>query len=432
MPLYPHQREAIKWLLQHPRGGLFDDQGLGKTISALVAADIVGERILIVCPSVVAYNWAAECLEWTGRNAAVLSHGRATVPPGACVVVTTHGLLLREHIKAEIECFAPDVVIGDEVHMLRGRDSKKAAAFWGELVPPAAYVWALTGTPQPAWPIDLWMMLSHMWPQQFPESWAEFRDKYCLLAPSDYSDGWRPIGGRNLAELRQRVDGKFLRRLKSQVLDLPPLRHERVTLQADLPQEMLDLDGVLSEEAVEAVMNATSPEAAFAALLQDTDLASYRRRCGEAKAPLVAELLDLELREDRACKRVVFCHHKSVASTLAHKLAHYRPVLITGEVPAKQRTDRVALFQANPSVRVAVCQIVAGGTGITLTAADDLVFAEVSFLPGENAQARDRVYRIGQTKPCRVRFVELFGTADAILTRVLRRKTAAIRGLLGN
>lgn len=67
---------------------------------------------------------------------------------------------------------------------------------------------------------------------------------------------------------------------------------------------------------------------------------------------------------------------------------------------------------------------------MTLTASDDIIFAEASFVPGDNAQARDRVYRIGQTKPCRVRFASLEGTVDKIIMRVLRRKTAAIQEVL--
>lgn len=428
MKLFPHQTKAVSWLLDHPRGGFFDDQGLGKTISALVAADMIGRRIVIVCPTVVLYNWAEECAAWTDRQVSVLDNGRAKIDEGATVVITTHGLLLREGIMAELEWFAPDVLIGDEVQMLRGRDGKKAKAFWGELVPPAEYVWALTGTPQPAWPSDMWTMLHHMWPDEFAEDFDTFRASYCLMAPSDYGEGLRTVGTLNLGNLRHRMDGKFLRRLKSVELNLPPLTHSMVTLKAKLPQEMMNLDGVLSEEAVEKIMAAESPEAAFAVLLDDTDMSSYRRRCGEAKVPIVAELVAMELGDPKA-KRVLFCHHKSVAEALSKALAKFNPVLLTGAVSAKRRTDRVKKFQTDPSTRVAICQIIAGGTGVTLTASNDILFVEASFLPGDNAQARDRVYRIGQTRPCSVRFVALHGSADSIIMRVLRRKTAAIQGV---
>jgi SNF2 family DNA or RNA helicase len=413
------------------RAGFFDDQGLGKTISALVAGDMIARAIVVVCPTVVLYNWAREAEVWTNRKVAVLAAGRDKYAPDTDLIVTTHGMLLSANIMAQLEAFAPDLLIGDEVHMLRGRAGKKADAFFGELVPPAQYVWALTGTPMPSWPTDMWRMLSGLWPDEFPEDFDSFRERYCILVPSNYGDGVRIVGTRNLTDLRARMAGKMLRRLKSEELDLPPLRHEEITLHARLPHEMLNLDGVLTTEAVEQLAAATSIEQAFRVLLDDTDLASYRRRCGEMKAPLVAELVDMELRDDPKAKRVIFCHHKAVAHVLRDRLKRFGVVCITGDTPAKQRTRAVELFQTTDSVRVAVCQIVAGGAGVTLTASDDVIFAECSFVPGDNAQARDRIYRIGQTKPCRVRFASLHGTVDEIIMRALRRKTAAIQGVLG-
>lgn len=429
MNLYPHQKSGVPWLLARDRAGFFDDQGLGKTITALVAADMVARRIVVVAPTVVAYNWADEAHEWTGRKTCVLATGSAALDFTAEVVVTTHGMLLNEDIVAQLLEFAPDVLIGDEIQMLRAADGKKAAAFFDELVPAAPACWVLTGTPMPNWPEDMWRMLSGLWPSEFAEDYDTFRDKYSIQVPAS-RHRMRTIATRNTTELRDRIKGKFLRRLKKDELDLPPLRHEQITLHADLPQDMINLDGVLDEETIEKLTTASSPESAFAALLDGTDMSSYRRRCGEAKAPLIAELVEQELSCDPNAKRVIFCHHKSVVKILADKLRKFGAVSITGDVGAKARNHRVKAFQSDLSVRVAICQIVAGGTGVTLTASDDIIFAEASFVPGDNAQARDRVYRIGQTKPCRVRFASLEGTVDKIIMRVLRRKTAAIQEVL--
>lgn len=431
MKLLPHQAEPVRWLAERPRAGFFDDQGLGKTISALTAADMIAERVLVVSPTIVVHNWKEEARDWMpGRTVSVLDNHRARIAAGASCVSMTHGMLLRKSIMDEVRAYAPDLVILDESHHLRGATSKKASVFFDELVPCVPTAWCLTGTPMPGWPCDLWRTVHGLWPDEFPEDWHDFRNRYCRLAPSDYNDGWRPVGVMNAAELRARLAGKFLRRRKSEVLDLPPLTHEMVTLSAKLPHEMLDLDGVLDEEHIEALLEADSPEAAFAVLLRGTDLASYRRRCGEAKAPLVAELIAGELEFDCAAKRVLMCHHKAVADVLHERLARFNPIKITGATAPRARTEMVRMFQNNPSVQVAVCQIVAGGTGITLTASDDIVFVEASFVPGENAQARDRIYRIGQERPCRVRFVALDGTVDKIIMRVLRRKTAAIQEVL--
>jgi SWI/SNF-related matrix-associated actin-dependent regulator 1 of chromatin subfamily A len=142
------------------------------------------------------------------------------------------------------------------------------------------------------------------------------------------------------------------------------------------------------------------------------------------------ELLRDELASDLACKRVVFCHHREVAARLEAELAEFGVVAITGEASPVQRTQRVATFQASPATRVAVCQIVAGGVGITLTAAHHVTFVEQSFVPGDNAQAADRCHRIGQTMPVIVRVLAAAGSVDTLVSEILARKARMIRETL--
>ena len=81
-------------------------------------------------------------------------------------------------------------------------------------------------------------------------------------------------------------------------------------------------------------------------------------------------------------------------------------------------------------MRVIVCNIVAGGTGVTLTASSEVLFAELSPVPGENAQAANRCHRIGQREHVRVRVVSLAGTIDEDMNKILKRKTRQIREVL--
>jgi SNF2 family DNA or RNA helicase len=128
---------------------------------------------------------------------------------------------------------------------------------------------------------------------------------------------------------------------------------------------------------------------------------------------------------------VVFAHHTAVVDELVRGLKGYNAVSITGATPAAMRDYRVQLFQdERQGVRVIICNIVAGGTGITLTAASEVVFVELSPVPGENAQAADRVHRIGQEKKVRVRVIALAGSIDEDFTELLRRKTKMIREVL--
>ena len=311
MKLYPHQKPAVSWLVSRDRAGFFDDQGLGKTCTSLVAAGLKSERVLAITPTAVVHNWAKEARKWNDWRTSVLDNGRAGICAGSQFVSMTHGMLLNKRMVQLALDYDPEVVILDEAHQLRGETAKKAGVFYSRFAKQPV-VWCLTGTPQPGWPTDLWRMLSGLWPSEFSESFNDFRARYCQLAPSDFGDGWRPVGTRRLGELRQRVKGKFLRRLKKDVLDLPPLRHEHVVIKAKMPQEMMALDA----EERKLLKDMADPEKAFRRLLGDANLASFCRRIGEVKAPIVADIIEAELEHRRDIKRVLFCHHTSVARNL--------------------------------------------------------------------------------------------------------------------
>lgn len=433
LKLLPYQRAGLPWLLDRPRACLADDQGLGKTITSLVSADLIAERILVVCPTAVLHNWLREADEWIGRPGCALGSKRDHIIRGSTIVSMTHRMLLSEHALEEVERYAPDLVILDESHMLRSPSAKTAQTFYTKVARPANYAWCLTGTPMPSWPTNLWMMLHHMWPTEFPESFEDFRSRYCLLGkPFRFGAPPRIFGTKRLTELRARVEGKILRRLKSEELNLPPLRHDHVALTpSKMPHELIDPEEIQKDAALaDALKLADTNAESFMILRHFMEGSTLDRQLSELKCDPVAELLTGELDGDAKAKRVVFYHHRSVFEKLEQAFARFEPALLAGHVSADDRDHHVQRFQNDPRCRVALCQLVAGGTGVTLTAADDVTFVEASWVPGDNAQARDRVYRIGQSKPCRVRFVSLANTLDEVRMRVLRRKTAAIQGVI--
>ena len=431
--LYPHQRGAVNYLTRQ-RAGLFDEQGLGKTTSALTALDALWRRspapTVIVAPSVVLYHWRREALEvmpWLlSHEVFVRDKIKQRIPAEAKIVITSHGLLAQADVYQDLERFAPYVVIGDETHMFRNMTAKRSRRFYA-LAKHAHYAWALTGTPMVNWPLDLWSFLHNFYPDRFPETREEFRDRYHVTAASDFGDGVRILQQKNIGELRKRMDGLFRRRQIQDVLkDLPSIRYETLVLDEARPQEVLDLEKEISPAALRAVKAGENAEEAYAELLDHTDLSKYRRLCGEAKAKAVSDLVKLELTDQPLAKRVIFCHHRAVASEIASRLSEFQPVVITGASTAAQRDGAVKKFQRERQVQVAVCQLDAAGTGITLTASHDVIFAEQAFSPGTNAQAARRCYRIGQKHPVRIRYAVLDGTVDEIVGRILARKTEAI------
>ena len=442
--LYPHQSDGALWLAQRERACLADDPGLGKTITAIKGASMCGARkMLVLAPTCVAWNWHHECGIWAPkRDPVVITAGRyANIVGRTDTTIMTHGMLLNKKVHAAVCDQAWDVCVVDESHFFRGRNAKRSNLLYhlGGLDRSVADVadrtWCLSGTPMPNNPSDLWTMCHGLWPDEFSESFAAFRARYCITTWTPFGDHVKVIGGKNLDELRERLRGRMLRRRADDVLDLPPVRYETVALRPDkMPQEIELLAAELPASTLAILNNpenCESPEEAFDLLGESKAFAAFRRWCGLAKAEATADLLEHELNDGQLDKVVVMAHHGDVVAHIATRLAKWGVRTITGATSAADREANVRAFQAPGSgVRVIVCNILAGGTGTTLTAASELVFAEMSFVPGENTQAAIRIRRIGQERHCRVRFVSLAGTLDVPLVRVLQRKTEMIREVI--
>lgn len=428
--LYPYQRDGAAWLARTPRALLADDPGLGKTATVLTAADAVrARRLLVVCPTCVLWNWKREAATWSpGRRVQVIDAGRTELDPEADTVIVTHGLLLTKALRVRLLSAQWDAVVLDESHFFRTRTAKRTKHFYDEIVPRVERVWLLSATPMPNDASELWTMARGL--GKTARSFYGWRERYCATAWSPYGDHVKVVGNRNVDELREDLAPWVLRRRKADVLrDLPPRRFETVSLRCEkMPHEIELLADELPRELVRALQDESTAEEAFETLGSSRQFAAFRRLCGLAKAEAVADLLTVEL-ESGLGKVVVMAHHGDVVGAIARRLAKFGVVTVTGATSAGGRRAAVDEFQKGKA-RVFVGNIVAAGTGVTLTAASELVFAEMSYVPGENAQAADRIHRIGQRDSCRVRFVSLDGTLDESLVGVLSRKTQMIREVL--
>lgn len=427
--LYAHQVSGIAWLASKQRALLGDVMGLGKSITTIVAAQRAGaKRILVLAPTVVAWNWAREFSRWAPElgTTLILAGSEVRKINEAPVVITTHGLLIRGQVFDALCAQDWDLVVLDEAHYFRSAEAKRTRAFYGGngVVRRAARVWLLTGTPMPNHAAELWPMLRGLWPERCTLDYEAFREKFCVLQWSELRGDYKVVGNRNLPELKSMLEGLFLRRTKEQCLkDLPPMRWETLVLRPErLPEELVHLDESIPEGDIEATLQ----------WLRDNEQFSrWRRLCGLAKAESAVELLAEELENGELQKVVVTAHHLDVLKRLELGLKAYGAVTITGSVAAEDRQRAVDRFQTDPSCRVVLCQLQAGSVGITLTAANEVVFVEQSFVPGDNAQLADRCHRIGQKQQVRSRFLSLAGTVDELVSEALARKTEMIREVLG-
>jgi SNF2 family DNA or RNA helicase len=446
MDLYPHQPAAVAFLKERKRCCLADDQGLGKTISVAVAARELGiVSMAIVAPSVALWNWQRELKQWHGIDACVVASSDDVPEQTPACVITSHALLLKDHVRKALG--RRGLLVVDESHQFCRRNTKqesqRARVLYTKVVPKMARVWCLTGTPASNNASELWSMLHHLMPETFTESFRAFRERYCRLKPTMYGDGWKPDANKNLPELKQRMSGFILRRLKKDVLSLPAKRVETLSVRpVTMPPGLTELaqrlqrrvygaKGEAKAEAIAAlddVVSADTPAEAFAAMMAHEDLSRFRRLSGIAKVQPALELIESEFDAGLDCI-VLFAQHTAVIDALRVGLAKHRPVVVDGRVAAADRTKAVDAFQAGRA-NVFIGQIQAAGTAITLTRACEALFVELSYVPGDNAQAADRIYRIGQTRPCRVRFLSLAHSIDEIIVKVVREKVAMIQELM--
>lgn len=395
--LFGYQRAGAAWLAGRARGYLADDMGLGKSAQAIVAADAaLADHVCVICPASVRANWEREIETW--------SLGLWTYE------VLSYDAAVRRGLPEA------DTYILDEAHYLKTATTKRTRTCLGAGSPlaDAARVWALSGTPAPNHVGEL-----HTWLRFFQAheglSYRQFLDRYTNWMMTDY--GPKVFGNKRAAmpDLKAKLERVMLRRLKADVAkDLPAVRWGDISLASNV---------VYSDKlvATDVLIPDTLPA-------EDEHIARLRREVGDAKASALGDFIAEEL-ESSGEKIVVFAWHRSVMDKIEQKLARFGVARIDGDTPTPKRLPIVDRFQGDAACRVFLGQIVAAGTGITLTAASHLIFAEMSWTPGDNAQAAMRVHRIGQTQPVLIRTATLKGSLDEAVNAVLARKTRGLEQL---
>lgn len=434
LPLLPYQHEGAAFLAGRQRAGLFDEMGVGKTATAIGALDKIGaQRVMIVAPAAVREVWVGEMKKFAVAQRKVLK-GKTIHDLGlwlrgkADVLVTSYELATRWAPKITDAMDIFDALIIDEAHYAKSAQAQRTRALLGTQCDGrkgigafAAHTWFLTGTPASNDPIDIWPFLRFC--NGTGLTLAAFTARYFKSSMGTFSSRQTPKP-EMIGELRGLIEQHSIRRTKTDVgLKLPPIWLTTTTVDGDT-QEIRDLllqYPDLEQAIIEAV------EKGGLSFLDAQHIATLRRLVGEAKAPAFAELLIEELNGGMDKVVVMGVHRRSLATVqMALQRAGIGVVLVDGETSETQRVAAVKAFQEDARTRVFLGNIRAAGTGLTLTAAADIILLEQSWSPADNAQALMRVHRLGQTRNVRARFITLADSIDEIVADRVREKTAAI------
>lgn len=443
--LFAYQYTGAKWLSSRRRGILADEMGLGKTPQAIRACDMAClNRIVVLCPAAVVVNWQREFLRWQQSERRVLLPRKPEhLAQPHDVAVLSYDMARGQAMLNALAARPWDVLICDEAHYLKNRDAARTKAA-ARIAGAAARAWALTGTPMPNSADELWSLFRSFGPEALgdpPLAYWPFRKRYCVEVPLGRGPHGRSmiVGLKNDGELRERMAPVLLRRKKADVLrDLPPLREGEIPLSAGDGAELRNAIAadpeirVLVQRVAATALLSNDVDNDVRQVLEDASadsMSRLRRLTAAIKARVLGPLLAEEI-ADSGEKIVVMGWHRETLDTLHGLLDRFGVARLDGGCLPAQRQAAIDAFQIDPKIRVFLGQIQAAGTGITLTAASNLVFAEMSWVPSDNAQAAMRVHRVGQTRPVLIRYATLADTIDEAVIRTLRRKTQHIRTVL--
>lgn len=428
--LYPYQEEGVAFLRKHPRALLADQMGLGKTAQIINAINYLptDAKTIILCPASLKLNWEREAHMWLNskRRITPILSTRSNIPTDPGITIINYDIIFLPNLFKAIMKQDWDAMVLDEVHYCKNRETKRTLAALGGfdkkkrkwvagIAQKSQRIWALSGTPVPNRPKELYPLCSTLWPNIFKGGYWDFAKRYANAHTTKW--GWDDNGASNLDELNAKLrKAGMLRRLKADVLtDLP----DKVRQIIVIPPNTKTLKEALRSEAPYAQAVAEWLDGGPAVAFEDMSL--IRKQVALAKTPLVVDHL-VDLLDGGLDKVVVFAHHKEVVAELCTQLKAYNPVSIIGDTSNKQRQINVDRFQQEPSVRVFVGNIQAAGVGLTLTAASHVVMAELDWVPGNVTQAEDRCHRIGQKDTVNVQHVVVQGSIDERLVQAIVEK----------
>lgn len=375
--LRPYQTAGVAFAMQRECTLIADVPRLGKSAQAIgVFNKMRGTTALIICPSVAKPQWLKYVHRWAvGSSTAQIVEGLSDTLRGDILIINWE---ILDTYREELAAKHFDVVVYDECRAMK---SEKSARTKAALAMRGTKHLFLDGTPINTRPIDLWPVIRRCDRYGLGKSKTDFAKRYCDAEriPGE----WHPDGASNMEELQRRLRKTFMiRREKTEAT------HERkfVWLPNGGFEEMLATERALFIGADTRPLHEIIADRLESEEPPSEELASARQALAQAKLAHVYDYIDGLLAQSK--KVVVFAYHRAITTALA---AHYEDAaMVIGGLTPKQRQVAIDRFQDDPGCRVFVGNITSCSSAISLSAANDVVYAELSWVPTEMEQSEDR------------------------------------------
>lgn len=409
-----HQKDTASFLTVNQRAFCFNEQGTGKTASAIWASDYllmqgVINRVLIICPlSIMQSAWQADLFRFAIHRTVDVAYGdrskrKAIVNSGAeYVVINFDGL---DIVKDEIKNGGFDLIIVDEANAYKNHRTKRFKAL-KEVMNHKTWLWMMTGTPAAQSPLDAYGLAKMCVPARTPTLFGAYRDTVMQQLTR-----FKWIPKSSAEQTVHKLLQPAIRYTKAECLDLPEATHVSrfapMTAQQSKYYKQLKKDMLINAagEDVSAVNAASN----LNKLLQISCGAVYTDNKNVIEFD-VSDRLNavLEVIEEATNKVLVFVPFTHTIGLLKDFLTknNISCDVINGEVPVTKRTEIFKRFQEEKDPRVLIIQPQAAAHGVTLTAANVVIwYAPITSIE-YYLQANARVHRQGQKNPVTVVHIE--------------------------
>lgn len=463
---YEHQITGIEYLLFNKESALLDEMGCGKTFqiaSALALLIQHGEieQVLIVAPKSLVRTWQNELsmasdIEYIVMGGTAAQRGKA-IDAGKAILITHYeAMRLEEERLSEWMRQKQTALVFDESQRIKNLEAQTTQAA-KRIRPFAARCTIATGTPIANRPLDLFSQYLVMdMGRTFGEKFLAFKNTFCEMEVQKIQVGRKTVrierfvGVRNAHELRNRIQRTSLRRLKSEVLDLPPVIYKDyvVELRAEQKAMYMQMRDNLKVEIAQMSADQVVAEASTIAvrLLRLSQIASNpglidpNYEGSSAKLSEVHEIVDDVLADDTK-KIIIWSHFVQNVEWLAksfEELEKFGKVAWhTGEMDVEARNRAVEAFQDDPSTRIFIATPQSAKEGLTLLPrdgrmhADTMIYFDLNFDSSSYIQSQARFHRIGQTaERCLVIHLLAEQSVDEFIRKSILEKITTALSLL--
>jgi len=436
----PFQKAGIEYCQNKKSVLLADEMGLGKTIQTIGVINLNPKinNVIVVCPASLKINWRRELEKWLVRPYSISVLDTKNKNTDADIIICNYEMLSKFKDVLDSKW---DLLIVDECHYIKNYKTKRSQSVQ-QIAGNSTDRIFITGTPIVNRPSELYSIISTL---GFRMGFWDYMKKYANAYQTQF--GWDMSGASNLSELQELLRKNIMvRRLKKDVLtELPPKRRHIISIPETgltkyikTEKQFTDKYNILVSElkreqkhAEESGNDAEYKNAVnkmtTARNIHFSEMSRIRHETAVAKIPFTVDYISDML--ENTDKLVVFAHHHDVIEGIQAAFPDIS-VVLTGQTNQTDRQKAVDKFQTDPSCKLFIGSIQAAGVGITLTASNNVVFAELDWVPGNMSQAEDRCHRIGTVGSVLIQHLVIDGSIDSLMATKLIQKQEIIEQAL--